>query len=304
MENKEFIAYLKTLLKLEKNLYTLRTSFEQICDSAERVTDSMELSRKRKNRNEPQLTAPSADESGYKGFGYGSLIIGLILTVTGISMDGDFFKYLVLGFGICGLLFAAIFIPIALRHQKSREDYYIEEMEKHSQSIEAEEEKLDREAEYGKHLIAVLEKIKNQSDETSDALEKLYSINIIHPKYQNFIAIASFCEYFETGRCTKLDGYEGAYNIFENEIRLDKVITNQERILDALEQIKNNQYTLYCTMRESQYYLDRICTELDHVMSLSEQTAHNSAITAYNSQCSADNTAALSSYMFWRDMLR
>ena len=41
-----------------------------------------------------RLTHKTLVESGYKGFGYGSLIIGLILTVTGISMDGDFFKYL------------------------------------------------------------------------------------------------------------------------------------------------------------------------------------------------------------------
>lgn len=270
----------------------------------ERITDSMERSMKRKNRKEPQIAAPSADESVYKGFGYGSLIVGLIFTVIGISMGGGFFKFLMLGVGICGLIFAAIFIPIALSHKKNRLVYYSEKMEEHAKSLEAEEKRLDRGAAYGKHLIAVSEKLEKQLDDTSNALKKLYSINIIHPKYQNLIAIASFCEYFETGRCTQLEGHEGAYNIFENEVRLDKIITNQERILDSLDQIKNNQYTLYCAMRESQYHLERISGKLDRVMSLSEQTAQNSAITAYNTKCSADNTAALNSYMFWRDVLR
>lgn len=304
MDNKEFISYLKTVLQLEKNKYTLNMSLEQTGDSMERITDSMERSMKRKNRKEPQIAAPSADESVYKGFGYGSLIVGLIFTVIGISMGGGFFKFLMLGVGICGLIFAAIFIPIALSHKKNRLVYYSEKIEEHAKSLEAEEKRLDRGAAYGKHLIAVSEKLEKQLDDTSNALKKLYSINIIHPKYQNLIAIASFCEYFETGRCTQLEGHEGAYNIFENEVRLDKIITNQERILDSLDQIKNNQYTLYCAMRESQYQLERISGKLDRVMSLSEQTAQNSAITAYNTKCSADNTAALNSYMFWRDVLR
>lgn len=41
MDNKEFIAYLKTVLQLEKNKYTLNTSLDQTADSMERTTNSM-----------------------------------------------------------------------------------------------------------------------------------------------------------------------------------------------------------------------------------------------------------------------
>ena len=304
MDNKELVSYLKTVLQLEKNKYTLKMSLEQTGDTMERITNSIERSMKRKNRKEPEINAPSSDESVYKGVGYGSLIVGLIFTAISISMDGDFFKFLILSVGIAGFLFAAIFIPIALSYKKKRLAYHSEKIEEYETSLKAEEKRLDRESEYGKHLIAVSEKPEKQLDATEAALKKLYSINVIYPKYQNLVAIAAFCEYFEAGICTQLEGHEGAYTKFDLEVRLDKIITNLERILDSLDQIKNNQYTLYCALRESQYRLERISGKLDRVMSLSEQTAQNSAITAYNTKCSADNTAALNSYMFWRDVLR
>ena len=267
----------------------------------------MERSMRRQDNKKPTETERSGKELGFFVGGIFWLIVCTLFVFGTIEdtlkYDNDVLAYfltillLFLGPGI-GLIAYSMYL------KKDRSRYDAKKWEEYTNTIEVEEKNRDREATYGKHLIAVSERLEKQLDDTSNALKKLYSINIIHPKYQNLIAIASFCEYFETGRCTQLEGHEGAYNIFENEVRLDKIITNQERILDSLDQIKNNQYTLYCAMRESQYQLQRISGKLDRVMSLSEQTAQNSAITAYNSKCSADNTAALNSYMLWRDVLR
>lgn len=306
MNNEEFVSYLKTVLQLEKNKYTLNMSLEQTGDNMERVTDAMERSMRRQDNKKPTETERSGSELGYMVGG------GFVLALAGL-MALPIIQDLAEGRGIFGLGVVMLFflgaigiglIAYSMHLKNDRSRYDAKKREEYTNVIEEEEKRRDRGAAYGKHLIAVSEKLEKQLDATEATLKKLYSINIIHPKYQNLIAIASFCEYFETGRCTQLEGHEGAYNIFENEVRLDKIITNQERILDSLDQIKNNQYTLYCAMRESQYQLERISGKLDRVMSLSEQTAQNSAITAYNTKCSADNTAALNSYMFWRDVLR
>ncbi len=296
MDNKEFISYLKTVLQLEKNLYTLSTSLDK---TTETVTGLM----RRKTYKEPVETERSGSEIGYLLGGGFILLLAALMTFTGIAaMDGYGIFMIVLSLVPWGLGIGCV--VYSRRMKNARVEHNANAWKKYTNAIETQEKRLDREAEYGKHLIAVSEKINSQLDDTSDALKKLYSINIIHPKYRNLIAIASFCEYFETGRCTQLEGHEGAYNIFENEARLDRIITNQEKILDALDQIKNNQYTLYCAIRESQYHIERISVKLDRVMSLSEQTAQNSAITAYNSKCTAENTAALNSYMLWKDVLR
>lgn len=72
-----------------------------------------------------------------------------------------------------------------------------------------------------------------------------YSKNIIYPKYRNLPAIASFYEYFESGRCDSLEGNYGAYNIYEDEKRKDMIISQISEIIQNLEAIKENQYQLY-----------------------------------------------------------
>lgn len=89
-----------------------------------------------------------------------------------------------------------------------------------------------------------------QLQETNELLQKLYSLDVVHKKYQNFVAIATICEYFETGRCNSFDGYTGAYNIYEQETRQDIIISRLEDILYSLEDIKKNQFFMYCAIQE------------------------------------------------------
>ena len=71
---------------------------------------------------------------------------------------------------------------------------------------------------------------------TKQTLESLYGLNLIYPKYRNYTAIASFYEYFCSGRCKELTGHEGAYNIFEQEVRMGIII-------DKLDAIFREKYT-------------------------------------------------------------
>ncbi len=44
------------------------------------------------------------------------------------------------------------------------------------------------------------------------------------------------------GRCVAFEGHEGAYNIYENEIRLNVVIQKLDDVIQKLDQIQDNQY--------------------------------------------------------------
>lgn len=85
-----------------------------------------------------------------------------------------------------------------------------------------------------------------------DNKNKLLSLGILYPKYDNLIALTRFQEYLITGRCQALEGADGAYNLFEIECRTDMIIKKLEDISDKLEQIKENQYQLYYVMNEIQ----------------------------------------------------
>lgn len=92
-------------------------------------------------------------------------------------------------------------------------------------------------------------------------LNPLYDIGIIHPKYRNMIAIASFVDYFETGRVEKLKGSDGAYNLFEQELRANIIISELKKINESLEIIKSNQYALYTELKEVRKITEQIGEE-------------------------------------------
>ena len=87
-------------------------------------------------------------------------------------------------------------------------------------------------------------------------LNRAYSCNVIYPTYRNLVAVTSFHDYLQSNRCDRLDGHEGAYNLFNVESRLDKIITRLDLIGSQLEAIRNTQYMLYTTMKESNRQLE------------------------------------------------
>lgn len=94
-------------------------------------------------------------------------------------------------------------------------------------------------------------KAENALAISTQHLQTIYDKNIIFPKYRNLVMVCSLYEYICAGRCNKLEGSEGAYNILELEIRLDRIITQLDRITVLLGKIQENQFVLYSAIQES-----------------------------------------------------
>lgn len=124
-------------------------------------------------------------------------------------------------------------------------------------------------------------------------LENIYRENIIYPKYRNMVAVLSMYEYFTSGRCTELTGHEGAYNIYENELRLNIIISSLDDILYRLDEIKQNQYVLYQELKSTQNMIDSLSGDLNYMMSSVNAVERNSSIAAYNSKMAAEDTRLL-----------
>ncbi|MBQ7265706.1 MAG: hypothetical protein IJS61_06365 [Firmicutes bacterium] len=107
-------------------------------------------------------------------------------------------------------------------------------------------------------------RIKNLKT-TEEILKKFYNVNIIFPKYRNIVAIASFNEYWKTGRVNELSGPNGAYNLYESETRMNQVINRLDVIIRDLEQIKQNQYTLYNAIKDANRLLSGFTQELSKI---------------------------------------
>lgn len=144
-----------------------------------------------------------------------------------------------------------------------------------------------RESEKNK-IICKIHEIEKYFKDTKNVLEELYDKNVIYGKYCNMVAIGTFCEYFDSGRCTTLEGHEGAYNIYENEIRQNIIISKLDDIISRLDSIEQNQYLLYQSIQESNQTIKNIGKELlskvEHIEDSEQLHLYYSKITARNTE--------------------
>lgn len=162
---------------------------------------------------------------------------------------------------------------------------------------------------------------KEEIDECEALLLKLYkakrefeSLNIVFPKYLDILALSTIYEYILVGRCTGLTGPNGAYNLYESELRQNIIISKLDVVIEKLEDIKQNQYMAYQMLSDINSNLDNIGSKMDtaidslnridntankiyqtteDIKEISEVTAYNTAKTAYYSKVNAELTNAL-----------
>lgn len=130
---------------------------------------------------------------------------------------------------------------------------------------------------------ACRQKVETALESSRKNLEKMYAYNIVLPKYRSYVMVCSIYEYLCAGRCTTL---EGAYNILELEIRLDKIITRPDDILKDLSAIQANQYTLYRCLQDSNQKIGTLLQEEGCLANEWEMNLHlEQKLTDYLSEC-------------------
>ena len=112
------------------------------------------------------------------------------------------------------------------------------------------------------------------------SLTKLYSQNILYAKYRNLVAVATIYEYFESGRCMELEGPNGAYNMYEGELRANIIICSLNQIISDLAQIKNGQYALYEQINRSTLEVNQMLGNIYDAQMLSAYYAEVAAKAA------------------------
>lgn len=148
-------------------------------------------------------------------------------------------------------------------------------------------------------LIIKRKNLYNQYTETKKALTDVYNLDIIYSKYRYLVAVVTFYEYFDSGRCNSFEATEtsgGAYNLYETEIRMNTIIEKLDIVINQLEQVKRNQEALYNVVCQINSTTNKIYAntekeleELKKSNTYNEITADNSAVTAHNSTILAFN---------------
>lgn len=198
-----------------------------------------------------------------------------------------------------------IILAIYLPERKKWKQYYSEQRRKYEEDCRTcLEENKNRKEEFDYNqkcwedsctkMRATLEK---PLKETKENLERVYSKNSIYPKYRNLPALTSIYEYYVTGRCEELSGPYGAYNLYEDEVRKDKIISQLNTVIANLEQIKQNQYKLYEQVCQIQSNTNRMVRELNAIKGYVIELTNLTALNTYYNGVTALNTRIMTSYM-------
>lgn len=219
------------------------------------------------------------------------VILGLILLVVGFNMIG--YGAVALGVSFLGLVIAGgsfLYMQILISEEneteeknkkilaensKKQKNYqerlhvyeheyaqktneYENAYKEYKVKVEEENKRLVREEQEKAVLNTTLQQITVRKSKGAKALEKLYDMDVVYPKYRNLSMISSLYEYFASGRCSTLEGHEGAYNILEQEIRLDHIVLRLDQVIVNLEKIRQNQYMLYEAMQSVNANVSRL----------------------------------------------
>lgn len=297
MTTQELKAYVKDVCELHKQLYTYQSIKDEYVEKIDYYDHFNEISNVHINEpDEEWLRRPEYQEvlnnlkkdkrdttiSAYRGAIIKIIIFAVIVIVLfKINILLGFFGGAIVVGGALGTVFESF------EFDRLRRMDDIKAQALHDYYVKCFQEEMDAEKEayvpLVNHLMAECNnEVFPKLEEASNLLNKLYSMDIIHPKYRNFVAVAQFLEYLDTGRCTELEGPNGAYNLYEAELRANIIIDKLDDIAMQLSVYNQNMSTLISAITHTNHLLDDMKGCLNEIKDNTALTAYNSQVTAFN----------------------
>lgn len=270
-------GYMKVALELETRLRALGNTYDEIEAHVESLGKRRSVEKPVLEKEKEISVALSLTISIV--YIVVALIIGAIVdSILGWIFDGIF------GFAFAvGLFCAIVFYITAVRHNsatrvknKEREERYIKECREYKEKVRNDELRVQTEKSQIPIYVEQLDYIAEAYNDTMDVLEKLYDMDIVYKKYRfNIVAIARFCEYLESGRCSELVGHEGAYNIYEDEARSEYIISQLDEVIARLDEIAQTQWLMYDSLKRIERKQDELITSMHTVARNQDQIIRN-----------------------------
>lgn len=296
MNSQELLEYVRRVKDLEIGVYEAK----QIDDKFPESYVAQMPKRPAEPRYLSGMIPPppqEPDEQNTGGAAAACFIVALVFLFFGIN------SLSALNFLIAGLAtIVAVGILIdGKRRQEREEEEYQAKLQEYENNLgqyqlrlsEIESENQKKRDMYEKQLVAYSEEVADYEScgkavmhelfdakwNLEEALISLYEEGIIYSKYRNLVAVSTIYEYLASGRCDQLEGPNGAYNLYEMELRQNIVIGQLSTITEHLEQIKENQYTLYYEIQNANRNSESMLSSIGDDVKFS---AYQNAATAKN----------------------
>ena len=247
--SKDITNYLKHVFDLEKMLYQQNEILEHLRDSIGSVNYQMKL--------EPEIyqeKRPSVVGGIITAIAFFAILVyfGYVFLKSPEGGAPGWFLNIMLGIIGIFVCFVVGGIILVVSNVVQTQSYNQQVRITNQENIEEIQRYRKNLLEKGKTLNDEYALLADERKKTKAVLNKFYSTNVIYPKYRSLPAIASLFEYMLSERCYGLTGHEGAYNLYENELRLGHIISTLDSISSDIKEIKQNQRMLYDVMSESQ----------------------------------------------------
>lgn len=285
MATNTLLKYLRTILKLETDLRTLSVSMNRNRQQASQLSQTYTIQKPETNLG-----------TGISGFFF-YLLMAFILSIIPFGIAAFFFfgyyvsksgLFFVFGFAVA-LVGVAVFGVVMSTAREERKQAP-EKLRQYEKDVAENERQMQANR---KALIIVnqdYEALKQRYNKATSLLQKYYDLNIIYPKYRGIVPVAMFVQYLESGIVYQLEGPDGAYSRYEDELFRQLIINKLDVIVTRLDDIRSTQYELANSLEKSN----------QQIMELNS----HAEIQAYNTMQTNAEVKALKDYTIFRDLLR
>lgn len=294
MSEVDIKSYTSRAVELESAIYTQRKLMEEHQNI---IRNQRPISPRSPNLQPPVKPNQPAKVESSSGFNWLMLIIGIPILVGCIAFTIAVPLLGLFMFAACGYGFYNIFSNQSkdkdaakdaqkryendmVEYNRQMEDYhkrYQVAHDNYSNLLQAWNVRVD---EYDQKSSAITKQHDEVLEELELALQKHYEQNVIFPKYRNMVAVTTINEYLMSGRCYELEGPNGAYNLYETELRQNIIIGQLSSIINGLEQIRNNQFSLYEELVKANETVKDVLVGVEGIKENTRLTAYFAGVTA------------------------
>ena len=295
MDKQRLIQYLRNVVDLEKQVFLQKQALYQLDNRIKSLGHAGNV--KPGYHWSLDFVDIAKRAGGLIGGGFlGGLVLGFIIAIVALltKLPGTDYSYrwiLPIAFIVAGVgLLIVVIWTVIEKIGNDKHNAFLDE--KYNAEKHADAQRVSNELAQKKVLQQERSILYGRYQKTQETLRRFYDVGVIYGKYRyDFAAVASFLDYFQSGRCSTLGenrGGDGAYNLYESELRQNIIINKLDQVLSKLDQIRDNQYSLACAIQEGNRISQRLVKATERLAIAGEQTARNSEIAAYNSQQSAN----------------
>lgn len=281
MTKKELMEYLKAINDVEGAVYF----YEEATRRLRQNRSAMKRIAVRPERETPCI-APKERQFYEHGIGYWiSGVFWLGFWIFDCMQHGSFIKetfrcqtawlgvivYPLLGYG-CGwilqwvgfLVFDIILESIFdfQKTKKAAEDSVVIAEQSYENKMRIYKEACALEEKAEREMDTAIDELNTKYEEVKKQRDKLYAMNVLHPSFQNVIAVNRIRDYLEMGICDRLEGANGAYAQYMQDVRVNRICKSVDELRQTVEkgfnEIKGKLSAFMVEMRRTNANIDAL----------------------------------------------